>query len=68
MLFEQKVVLRNVFIVKTGDSNIEQNIEQKREIEKGEIHSIGFVAHKVLYGAVDTKNPKRLYEQVEGKQ
>ena len=58
MFIKQKIVLRNIFIVETGNPNIEQNIEQKREIKQCEIHSITFVAHHVLHCTVDSKNPK----------
>jgi hypothetical protein len=51
-------VLRNILIVEIGDANIEQNIQQQRKIEQREIHSVAFVAHHILYGAVDSKNPK----------
>lgn len=58
MFFKQEVVLRNIFIIETGNPNIEQNIQQKRKIEKGEIHSVAFITNHVLHRAVDSKNPK----------
>lgn len=54
-------MLGNVFIIKTRNSNIEQDIQQQRKIEKGEIHAVTFVAYQVLHAAVDTKNPKWFY-------
>lgn len=52
-------MLGNIFIVEVCNSNIEQNIQQQRKIEKREVHSVTFVANKVLDGAVDAQNPKR---------
>lgn len=66
MLLQQKIVLRNVFIIEIGDTNIKQNIKQQRKVEQGEIHSVTFVAHKVLHVSVDTKKPKWFNQQIEG--
>ena len=61
-------MLCNVAVIKTGDSHIEQDIQQKRKVEKGEIQTICFVANKVLYRTVDSEYPKWFDEQIEGKQ
>jgi hypothetical protein len=59
MLFKQKIVLCNIFIVEIGNANIEQNIQQERKIEQGKVHPVTFVANHILHSAVDSKNPKR---------
>jgi hypothetical protein len=50
-----------IFIVEIGNSNIEQNIQQKRKIEQSEVHPVTLIANHILYCAVDAKNPKWFY-------
>jgi hypothetical protein len=68
VFFKQKTVLGYIPVIKVGNTHIEQNIQQKGEIEKGEIHSVSVVTHKVLHIKVDSKNPERFDQQVQGKQ
>ena len=61
MFFKKKIMLCYIFIVEIGNSNIEQNIQQKRKIEQSEVHPVTLVANHILYCAVDAKNPKWFY-------
>jgi len=58
-------VLRYVAVVVVGDAQIEQNIENEREIEQRKIKSVLLSAHNVLHSAVDSENPERLDQQVQ---
>jgi len=58
-------VLRDVSVVVVGDAQIEQDVENEREIEQRKVESILLGTHHVLHGAVDSENPERLDQQVK---
>lgn len=49
-------------------TKIEQNIQHESKTEQREVQSIFFASNPVLYGPIDTKNIKRLNQQVQKKQ
>src|SRR4051812_38463682 len=61
------IVLRNIFVVKTGDTKIKNDIQHKREIEQCEIKSKVFCVHSILNIEVNNQNVKWLYQQVQKK-
>ena len=67
MLVQQVVVLRNITVVIIGNSEIKQNIKQKREIKYCEIKAIFTRSSDILYGSVDAKYPERLNQQIKKK-
>jgi hypothetical protein len=68
MLVQELVILGNVFVVEIGDPKIEQDIEKKSEIEYRKIKTVFARGYHVLNGAVDTKNPEWLNQQIKKKQ
>jgi hypothetical protein len=65
MLFKKEIVLRDIFIVKVGDANIEQDIQKQREIKQGKVHPVTLISHHILNCSVDSKNPKWFDYQIE---
>ena len=68
MLREILGVLRDVAAVEVGDAEIEQDVEEIREVEKSLVGAVGGIAEEVLHLAVDAENPERLHQQVEKQQ
>jgi len=60
MFGEQKIMLGNIPVVVIGNSHSEQDVENHGKIKQRKIKPVTLVAHQVLHGAVDPKNPKRL--------
>jgi hypothetical protein len=52
-------VLRNVFVVVIGYSQIEQNVQNHREIQERKIQTVTFIAHQILHRQVDSEYPER---------
>ncbi len=67
MFCQQKVMLRNIPVVIIGNSNIEQNIQYHRKIEKRKIQTVTLIAHQILHSSVYSKNPKRLNQDIQEK-
>jgi len=65
---EQLIVLGNISVIEISNSQIEQDVEEGREIEKGKIKSVGCISNCVLHRSVHTKNPERLDQQIQEKQ
>ena len=61
-------VLRDGAAVEVGDAEVEQDVEEVGEVEKGLVGTVGGVAEEVLHLAVDAQNPERLHQQVEKQQ
>ena len=57
-------VLRDGTAVEVGDAEVEQDVEEVREIEEGLISTVEGIAKKVLHFTVDVQNPERLHQQV----
>ena len=57
-------MLGNISVVEIGNTQVEENKKQEREIKNGKIKTIFFGAHHVLNFTVDTEYPKWLYQQV----
>jgi hypothetical protein len=57
---EQLIVLGNVSVVEISNSQIEQDVEKGRKIEKRKIKTVRCISNCVLYSSVHTKNPERL--------
>jgi len=47
-------------VIVIGDSQIEQDVENHGEIKQRKIKPVTLVAHKILHGPINPKNPKRL--------
>ena len=61
------IVLRNVDVVETCNSKIQNNIENKRKIKKRKVKSEVLRVNSILPVQVNEKNMKRFYEKVEEK-
>ena len=61
-------VLRDRMAVEIGDAEVEENIEEVGEVEKGLVCAVRCVAKQVLYLTVDAENPEGLHQQVEKQQ
>ncbi len=59
------LMLGYVPVIEIGDAKVKDYVEQEWKIENDEVHSIIFKPHLVLHSSIDTKNPKRLYQQVK---
>ena len=68
MLREVLGVLRDAAAVEVGDAEVEQDVEEVREVEQGLVGAVGGVAEEVLHLAVDAENPEGLHQQVEKQQ
>ena len=66
MLTQQVVVLRNILIVEVSNAEIEKDIEKEGKIKKCDVVAIYLCSYSNLNIPVNTKNPKRLDQQVEG--
>jgi glycosyltransferase involved in cell wall biosynthesis len=66
MFLEQVVILCNVFVIEVGDSEIEQDVEQEREIEKHVILTVRRVARLVLHGGINLQYPERFDKKIQG--
>jgi type III secretion system FlhB-like substrate exporter len=60
--------LRNILVVEIGNTNIKQNIQQKRKVEQRKVFAISSIAHLVLYVRLNHQYPERLYKQVQEKE
>ena len=60
--------MRNISVVKIRDTQVEQNIEEKRKIEQGIVGAIFNCTGGILHGAVDSQQPERFDQQVEKQQ
>lgn len=67
MLGEQLIVTGNVSIVEIGNAHVKNNLKNEGKIENGEIETIFCRTDHILHGSVNSKNPKRLYEEIEKK-
>lgn len=65
MLIQQMVVLGNIFVVETGDPQIEEDIEKEGKIKDCKIKPIFTRCSHILYRTVNTENPEWLHKQVE---
>jgi len=59
VLFNQESMLGNVPVVKIGDPDIEQDIENYGKIEQGKIQSVAFSTDNILNRPVYTQHPER---------
>jgi hypothetical protein len=57
-------MLGNVAVVKVGDPQVEDNIEQKGEIQDNKIEAILPNPYTSLHGQINPKNPDGLYEKI----
>jgi hypothetical protein len=67
MFAQQVIVLRNIFVVEICNPEIQEDIEQERKIEQGNVISIYFSSDCDLHVPVNTQYPERLDQQVQGK-
>ena len=67
MFCEQMIVLRNVDVVETCNSKIQNNIENKRKIKKREVQSEVLRVNSILPIQVNEKNMKRFYKKIKEK-
>lgn len=58
----------NIPVVVIGNTQIEENIQDHGKVEQRKIKTIVLVAYKVLYRAVNSKNPKGFNQQIEENQ
>jgi len=65
MLVQQMLMLRDVTIVKIGNTGIQKDIEKKCEIKDREIESIVFSTDYILHCPVNPENPKGFDQQVQ---
>jgi len=65
MLVQQLAVLCNVPVVEIGYSKIEQDIEEKGEIENCKVESEIFGTGNILHCSVDAEDPEWLDQQVK---
>jgi ATP-dependent protease HslVU (ClpYQ) peptidase subunit len=68
MLVQQVIVLCNIPVVKIGNTEIKQNVKQKRKIKYREIKTIFTGSSNILHSSVDAKYPERLNQQIKKKQ
>ena len=68
MLVNEVIVLSDVLVVEIRYPEIEKDIQQEGEIENSKVHPVGFCAHRLLNGSVNTQNPERLNKQVQRQQ
>ena len=59
MLIQEEIMLGNIPVIITCNSEVEDYVEDHREIEKREIKPETMVAHKILDSSVNSKNIKR---------
>ena len=64
MFGEEVIILRYVFIVEVGDTEIEDDGKQKGEVEDGEINTIRCCAHLKLNCFIYSENIDRFYKQI----
>jgi len=68
MFPDKKTVLGDVAIVKIGDPQVQQDIQDHRKIEKRKIKPVTLGTHHILHRTVNTQHPKRLYQQIQENQ
>jgi hypothetical protein len=68
MPVQQMLILRDIPVVKAGNTKIEQDIKQECKIENRKIKAIFTGRCYVLHCTIDAKNPERLNQQVKKKQ
>ena len=61
------IVLRNVDVIKTGNAEIQNNIQHKGKIEQRKVKSEIFRMNWILPSHVNEDNVKRLDKQVQKK-
>lgn len=66
MLTQQVIILGNILIVEVGNTEIEKDIEKEGKIKERDVVTIDLCSYSNLNIPVNTKNPKRLDQQVEG--
>ena len=64
VLIKQLAVLCNVTVVVVGDTKIQEDIEQKREVEYHKIKPIFPCTNNILNRSVDPKDPKGFDQKV----
>ena len=67
MFVKQVTVLCNILVVEIRDPEIQENIQQEREVEYNEIFSVCSVAHFILHVRFNPKNPERFDQEIEKK-
>ena len=67
MLCKEMIVLRNVNVVETGNAEIKNDIQHKREIKQRKIKSEVLSMNRVLPAHVNEDNMKRLDKQIQKK-
>lgn len=60
--------MRNIPVIKVGDTKIKQDIKKKGEVENREIKAIFTGGCNILHRSVDAKNPEWLNQQIKKKQ
>jgi hypothetical protein len=58
----------NIPVVIIGYTQIKQNIQNHGKIKQRKIEAVTLVAYKVLYCAVNSKNPEWFNQQIEENQ
>lgn len=61
-------MLGNIPVVKIGDANIQQDIQQEGEVKQGKIKPILRSTYLVLDRPVNAQYPKRLNQQIQKQQ
>jgi len=55
----------NAAVIEIGDAQVEQDIQEQGETEKGEVKSVSICTDHILYSPVNAKYPERFYQQVQ---
>jgi len=68
VFFDQKAVPGDIPAVEVGNSDIEEDVQDDRKIEKSEVKAIIFGSNHILNGSVNAQDPERLDQQVKENQ
>ena len=62
---EQVAVLGDIAVVEVGDAHVEDDVEQKREVEQRKIYAELLGADNILHRTLNPEYPERLYQDIE---
>ena len=59
------IILSNIFIIEIGNTKIEQDIKEKREVENSEIKPVITSSYNILHRPVDAQYPEGLNKHIK---